>query len=150
MHVWVWTKNTVLLAQYIFTTIKIITSCWLFILQLIKAIQLEGGWLRCVFFLMTCRLGTFSLYWWYVWTLFFFLRGKILFFTYFKFTKFLFFFYFSTRLVYEFSILDKFLKENCTLDLFIFELIYVWKYMVSLQLNSEIYHIHGAMSSIVH
>ena len=80
------------LAQYRVTTVKIITACWLFILQPIKAIRLvkhpvhvlllEGTWLRCVFFRMTCRLGIFFFWWYGDWMLnfFYFLLGKILFF----------------------------------------------------------------------
>ena len=90
------------LAQYRVTTVKTIATNWLFILQPIKEIQLvkhpiyavllERGWLRRVFFHMTCRLEAFSLFWQYVWmlNLFFFLHGKISLFTYLA--KFLFFF----------------------------------------------------------
>ena len=102
-HVRVWIKNLVHLAQYRITTVKTIAAPWLFILQLIKVIQLvkhlgyavllECGWLRHFFFGMTCRLGTFLLFWQCVWALnfFFFLHGKISFFTYLA--KFLFFFF---------------------------------------------------------
>ena len=119
--------NAMHLAQYRVTTVKTIAAHLLFILKPIKAIQLvkhsmctvllECGGLRCIFFHMTCRLGTFSLFWRYVWTLnfffFFFLHDKILFFTYLA--KIPFFF---QQLISEFSIFDRFSKENRTLDLY--------------------------------
>ena len=74
--------NAVRLVQYTVTTVKTVAAHWLFILQLIKAIQLVkhpvhavllgGTWLRCVFFCMTWRSGTFSLFWRCVWMLIFF------------------------------------------------------------------------------
>ena len=57
---------------------------------------------RCVFFGMTCKLGTFSLFSWYIWMLsfFFFLHGINSFFTYLA--KFLFFFNLTYIWVFNF------------------------------------------------
>ena len=112
------------LTQYRVTTVKIITSHWLFILQSIEAIQfvkhpvqavsLECGWLRRIFFLITSRLGTFSFFWRYVWMLnffsFFSTQQNFVFYIFGQ-------IFFATWFMYEFSILDKFLKENHILDL---------------------------------
>ena len=84
----VWNKNAVSLIQYRVIIVKTIAICWLFILQHIKALQLvkhlvhavllEGAWLRRIFFRMICRLGTFLLFWQYVWTqnFFFFFSAR--------------------------------------------------------------------------
>ena len=126
----VWNKNAVCLVQYRVTTVKTIAIRWLFILQPIKAIQLlkhsvhavllEGVWLRPVFFRMTCRLGTFSFFWRYVWTLnsFFFSTWKNLIFS--KLGQISFFSY-STYIhwnvweVLEVSSIEKWGHQSCTL-----------------------------------
>ena len=97
-------------------------------LNIQHAVLLELLCLKHIFFHMTCRLGTFSLLWRYVWTLnfFFFLHCKFLFFTYLD-------NFFFQRNLYMFSILDKFLKENRILDLY-----------------SEIYDIFCYLSYTVH
>ena len=134
MHIWVSTKNAVRLAQYKVTTVKTIATCWLFILQTIKAIQLvkhqvgavllECRWLRRVFFQMIYRLGTFLLFGRYVWTLnfFFFLHDKFLFFTY------LAIFFFNSTYIWVFNFRQIFEGKSYTQPTF--KSTYIQKYMV--------------------
>ena len=86
-------------------------------MQSIKAIQLEGGWLRHVFFRTTCRMGTFLVFWRYVWTLNFF---------FFFYTNF--FFFFNSTFIWVFNFRQIF--EGKSYPRLTFGSIYIRKYTV--------------------